>query len=178
MHRFLRLLCPGEFVESVTDINVSELKSSGIHALLVDLDNTLVPWQGYNVPSEIISWIKDVNDQGIKICLVSNTFTTGRLNKLSSMLNVEFAVHAQKPRRAGFREALELLKVEAHESVVIGDQIFTDILGGNRLGIHTILVSPMHKREFFGTKISRFFERILLRSFEQKGLIRIIDNKS
>lgn len=172
MSEFLQKLCPNEFTLSVTDINAESLQRNGIKALLIDLDNTLVPWQGYNIPDEIIAWVRKMSDDGLKVCLVSNTRTAGRLDRISAILDVKFAVKALKPRRAGFLEALKLLDVNANEAAVIGDQIFTDILGGNRLGIYTILVRPMHRREFFGTKISRFFEFLLMKSFRKRGWLK------
>lgn len=172
MGEFLQKLCPNEFIDSVPAIDIESLRSKGITALLIDLDNTLVPWQGYDIPDEIINWVRDVSADGMKVCLVSNTRTSGRLDRISSILNVKFAVKAMKPRRAGFLEALKLLDVGTDGAAVIGDQIFTDVLGGNRLGIYTILVRPMHRREFFGTKISRFFEFFLMRSFRKRGWLK------
>lgn len=177
MHEFLQKFCPGEFAGSVPEIDIEKLKIKGIRALLLDLDNTLVPWQGYDVSVDIADWVRRANAAGMKICLVSNTRTAGRLERLSNKLNVEYAVKALKPRRAGFETALKLMDVKAGEAAVIGDQIFTDVLGGNRLGIYTILVRPMYRREFFGTKISRFFERLLMRSFDRRGWLRKPDNE-
>lgn len=172
MSDFLRKFCPDEFVESVLDIDVKRLKDNGIKALLIDLDNTLVPWQGYQTSDETKTWIKNAINDGMKICLVSNTRTKGRLSKLAEQLNVEYSVQALKPRRAGFIEALNQLGVNPSEAVVIGDQVFTDVYGGNRLGIYTILVHPMNKKEFFGTKISRLFEKSMMNSFRKRGWIK------
>lgn len=172
MSEFLQRFCPNEFIDSVPDINIAELKNMGIKAFLIDLDNTLVPWQGYDIPDEIVKWIHEVSDDGMKVCLVSNTRTSGRLDRIASKLDVKYAVKALKPRRAGFLEALKLLDVTPCEAAVIGDQIFTDIFGGNRLDIYTILVRPMHRREFFGTKISRFFEFFMIKSFKKRGWLK------
>lgn len=171
LNKFLKLLCPGEFVESVTQIDVKKLKSRQITALLVDLDNTLVPWQSYDIAQEVVKWIREAEQQGMEFCIVSNTRSRGRLKRLASIIGVPFVERSLKPRRAGFYEALKLLNVNMDNAAVIGDQIFTDILGGNRLGMHTILVRPLHPREFFGTKISRLFEKAILRFFERRGLL-------
>lgn len=100
----------------------------------------------------------------MKICIVSNTRYPGRLRRLAEKLQVPFVKGRLKPRKSAFRPALELLGVAPERAAVIGDQIFTDILGGNRLGLYTILVRPLSRREFFGTKISRIFERMILRA--------------
>ena len=173
MSKFLELCCPAEYVESVSCIDVQGLKQRHIDALLVDLDNTLVPWQGYEIKPEVLDWLREVKAQGIKVCIVSNTRTARRLRKLAEEFDVPFAKKALKPRRGGFREALKLLDIEPARAAVVGDQIFTDILGGNRLGVYTILVDPLYRREFFGTKISRLFEKLILRKLRRQGKLSI-----
>ena len=97
---------------------------------------------------------------------VSNTRYPGRLKHLAEKLQVPFVKGRLKPRKSAFRPALELMNVSPDRVAVIGDQIFTDILGGNRLGLYTILVRPLSRREFFGTRISRVFEKAILRALE------------
>jgi len=169
---WLKLLCPAEHVESVVSIDVAKLKERRISALLLDLDNTLVPWQSYDVAPEIEAWISEAARQGMKFCIVSNTRTPTRLQSLAAELGLPFVRRGAKPRRGGFREALSILGAETAHAAVIGDQIFTDILGGNRLGLYTILVRPLHPREFVGTKVSRFFERLVLRLLERRGMLK------
>lgn len=171
MRPFLRWFCPSSCVDSVTQIDADHLTDLGIRALLLDLDNTLVPWRSYDISPEVASWIKGILDRGLKCCIVSNTRTPRRLKELGNQLNVPYIKKGLKPRRGGFREALSILDVPASSAVVIGDQIFTDILGGNRLGLHTILVRPLDKREFVGTKVSRLFEKVILRLLRHFGMI-------
>jgi uncharacterized protein len=157
------------YVDSVPVIDIADLRRRGIQAVLTDLDNTLVPWQGTNISPEVRAWLKDAADQGLKLCIVSNTRSMRRLRNISAELEIPYVRKGLKPRRIGFRAALQLLDVDVSKAAVLGDQMFTDVLGGNRLGAFTILVRPMHPREFFGTKISRLFERVILRLFEQRG---------
>lgn len=171
MNRLLRLLCPSKWVPSVWHIAPRELKDQGISAILVDLDNTLVPWRSYDIPSEVKEWLRAVHESGLKVCIVSNTHYSRRLQRLAEDLGVPYVRRIMKPRRGGFREALRLLGCQPAEAVVVGDQIFTDILGGNRMGLRTILVKPLSKREFLGTKLSRAVERILLWVFRRRGLL-------
>lgn len=170
MNILLRLMCPSEIVDSVSQIDILELNKRRISALLVDLDNTLVPWQGYNIQADVMDWLRRVREAGIKICIVSNTRPLKRLRQLAAELNVPHVRRALKPRRGGFRDALSILGVESSEAAVVGDQIFTDILGGNRLGLYTILVRPILGREFIGTKISRVFEQMLLGIYSRAGM--------
>jgi len=168
---WLKLLCPSERVESLAGIDIARLKRRQIEAMLLDLDNTLVPWRSYDVAPEIEAWIREAGSQGMKFCIVSNTRTSARLQSLAAELGLPFVRRGAKPRRGGFREALRLLDVQPAHAAVIGDQIFTDILGGNRLGLYTILVRPLDPREFIGTRISRFFEKIVLKLLERRGML-------
>lgn len=163
-NRFISLCWPDRTADSVAEVDTCELRELGIEALLVDLDNTLVPWHGYEVPDSVLEWLRRAEGQGMKICIVSNTRYPGRLRRLAEKLQVPFVKGRLKPRKSAFRPALELLGVAPERAAVIGDQVFTDILGGNRLGLYTILVRPLSRREFFGTKISRIFERMILRA--------------
>lgn len=178
LDKFLKLLCPAERVESVPLIDLAELKRRHICALIMDLDNTLVPWRTSEIAPEIARWIREVKSQGMKICIVSNTRSWDRLRKLAAEMSVSFVERSLKPRRGGFREALKQLDVEPTRAAVVGDQILTDILGGNRLGLHTILVRPLRCREFVGTKISRFFEGIILKVLQRRGILDSRDVES
>jgi HAD superfamily phosphatase (TIGR01668 family) len=170
-------MCPTVFAESVSSLNVAELKRRGIQALLIDLDNTLVPWRKYDVSPEVTEWLRSLDENGIKICIVSNSRAPSRLRRVSNELHIPYARQVFKPRRGGFREALTLLNVDATHAAVVGDQILTDVLGGNRLGICTILVRPLHRTEFVGTKISRLVEKILLRILVRRGMLNRSDLK-
>lgn len=166
------MLCPNEYVHSVTEVDLRKLKQRGIRNLLIDLDNTLVPWRRLEVRPEIRDWVASAIEQEMRLCIVSNTRNTRRLHDLAGQLGIPYVRRGLKPRRLGFLVALDLLHGSANDTAVIGDQIFTDILGGNRLNLYTILVAPLHQREFFGTKISRFFERRILRMLNRRGLLR------
>lgn len=178
LSKLLRLLCPMECVDSIALINIAELKRRGIRALLTDLDNTLVPWQSYDVAPGVAAWIRDAVAQGMEICIVSNTRSHKRLRDLAATLGVRFVRQGSKPRRRGFRDALRLIGAEPEHAAVMGDQVLTDILGGNRLGMYTILVRPLHPREFVGTKVSRLFEGAILRLLVRRGMLRPADDES
>lgn len=140
-------------------------------ALLLDLDNTLVPWREYDISPSTFEWLRRAKELGFKLCIVSNTRTAKRLTRLAGEMDLPYVKKVLKPRRRGFQEALGILGVDTSETAVIGDQIFTDILGGNRLGIHTVLVTPLQTREFLGTKVSRFVEGFILGLLERRGML-------
>lgn len=164
--------CPDEVVSSVADIDPAKLKQQGIQAVLLDLDNTLVPWQRLDVPDGVRQWIEAMKGAGLRLCLVSNTRRRRRLEILAKELGVAYVPKAFKPRRYGLRQALERLKATPQQAVMIGDQVFTDVWGGNRMGMRTILVMPMARREFLGTKVSRLLERILLWAYRRSGALK------
>lgn len=163
--------CPDEVVSSVTDIDPTALMQQGIRAVLLDLDNTLVPWQKTDVPEAIRCWVEALKQAGLRLCLVSNTRRRRRLEVLAKELGIAYVPKAFKPRRYGLRQALEQLGTPPEQAVMIGDQMFTDVWGGNRMGMHTILTLPMARREFIVTKVSRLLERILLWAYRRAGVL-------
>jgi HAD superfamily phosphatase (TIGR01668 family) len=167
----LRLLCPDRFVESVLCIDPVKLSANGFRAALLDVDNTLVGWQRADLRSAVAEWVGSLKEAGLKVCIVSNTRSDGRLEQLAERLGVPFVRRPWKPRRRGFLQAMSLLGVNPGETVMIGDQMFTDVLGGNRAGLTTIMVRPLARREFAGTKISRAVERVLLSWFRRRRLL-------
>lgn len=167
MRGILRYFFPCLFVETIGDIDLAKLRKLGIRGLIVDLDNTLVAWDTFDLPESIIRWVERAKEEGFAICIVSNALE-GRVTYFSKRLSVPGISKAQKPRRGAFRMALETLGLRRNEVAVIGDQVFTDVLGGNRLGLYTILVRPISGREFFTTRLGRFFERLILRRFENR----------
>jgi uncharacterized protein len=166
-----RLFCPSAVASSLPDIDLDELESRGIRYLILDLDNTIAHWQRLEISDRVADWIKQAASRGMKLCIASNTRNTKRLNDIAERLEMPAICRALKPRRKGFGEAMKLMAADKARTAVIGDQLLTDILGGNRAGLYTILVDPMHPREFIGTKISRAFEWILLFWFRKRGLL-------
>lgn len=167
----LRLFLPSAVAPSLAEVDLDELAARGIDSLILDLDNTIAPWQRYDIPEKIARWIADAQSRGMKLCIASNTRNSKRLNIISERLSVYSVCKALKPRKLGFLSSMELMGSTPSSTVVIGDQLLTDICGGNRLGIYTILVDPLHKREFIGTKVSRVFEWLILAWFRARGLM-------
>ncbi len=166
----LNLLTPKKYVQSIHEIDLDKLRSLGIKAIFSDLDNTLVPWDSDKANPELLAWLAKVKAQGFKVCLVSNA-VSDRVRSFTMQLQIPGWHKAGKPFARGFRAAMQALGVSAVETALIGDQVFTDMLGGNRLGMYTILVVPMSKNEFIGTKIVRRVERVLLRHLRRKGAL-------
>jgi HAD superfamily phosphatase (TIGR01668 family) len=164
-------LIPDLFVESVYEIDLQALRARGVRGIITDLDNTLVGWDEPDATPKLMQWLDDVRDEyGIKVCIVSNN-NNQRVESFARPLNIPFIAKARKPRNLPFVRALEVLGTKVEETVVIGDQIFTDVLGGNRMGMYTILVSPVAEKEWFGTKFMRLMERIAYSILRSRGKI-------
>ncbi|MBS3872787.1 MAG: YqeG family HAD IIIA-type phosphatase [Firmicutes bacterium] len=156
------LLLPKLYVDSIYHIDLDDLKARGIDTIVTDLDNTLVPWAESEVNQSLLDWLAEVQKRGFKICLLSNALEQ-RLAHFRTAMGVPGLSKANKPSRRAFLQALEMLGSQPRETAMIGDQVFTDVLGGNRLGLYTILVVPLCRQEFIGTRILRLLERLVIR---------------
>ena len=163
---FIQLLFPDVFVQKVQDVNLEKLVQRGYDTIIFDLDNTLLGWRSKNFSDEVMNWINEARKQNFKMCIVSNSLFKGRVNSLSKKVGLPAFFRAVKPSSKSFLQAIEFLRSEKNKTVIIGDQIFTDILGGNRTGLYTILVKPVEPREFFITFFQRMGEKIVLYLFK------------
>jgi uncharacterized protein len=167
----LEKFVPSLYISSIYEIDLPALQATGVKGIITDLDNTLVAWTERLATPEVVQWLDEVRDTyGIKVTIVSNNKEV-RVAEFAAPLKVPHIAHARKPRRDAFDRAMAQMGTAPHETVVIGDQLFTDILGGNRKGLYTILVIPIHDREWAGTKVLRFMERRLLSLLRKRGLI-------
>lgn len=157
---------PDLIVDKIQDINLQDLKNRNIKGLLLDIDNTLVPMHIKEADENAIKWIERVKANGFNVCIVSNA-SKKRVIKFNEKLKL-YAIHrASKPGISAFRKAMRLIDVKPEETAVVGDQIFTDIFGGNRIDLMTILVSPINKKESFFIKLKRFPEKFILSKYKQ-----------
>lgn len=158
----LRLFYPRLYVPSLFEIDSDILREAGIRGILLDLDNTIVPRDCDCVSVEVARWLLMLQKTGFCLCIVSNN-GLARVSHLAGPLSMPAVHWAVKPLSFPFLRAMEILGTKPEETAVIGDQIFTDILGGNLLGLYTILVEPMAGKEFIGTRlIGRSLEKIVL----------------
>lgn len=165
------LLCPNITINSLHDIKPNALQHMGIRGIIFDLDNTIIPWDSEQMSPEIIQWLHTLLAQGFKLCLVSNNMGK-RVQTIAGILGIPFIARAYKPAKTGFRQAIATMELTESQVAVVGDQLFTDILGGNRLGLYTIWVTPLSAKEFVGTKITRRLEKLAVRMLRAKGLMK------
>ena len=129
--------------KSIFDLSGKDLREKGITLLLADLDNTLVPY-GVPLPTdEVRAWNVDLAANGVTLFVLSNNRHADRPRVFCEALGIPFIGHAGKPKTCSFFTAIERMGVSKEQTAIVGDQIFTDILGGRRAGVTTILVEPI-----------------------------------
>ena len=144
---------PKIYQESIYKIDYQKLKQKQIKCLLFDLDNTCVEWHEKIPNQSLKKLMKELTNQGFQIIIFSNS-PKKRLLPFQN-LNVECHPSSRKPFRHNFEKILNQYHLEKEEVCIIGDQLFTDILGGNKVGILTCLVEPLSNEDFILTKIFR-----------------------
>ncbi|MBL4951322.1 YqeG family HAD IIIA-type phosphatase [Neobacillus sp. YIM B02564] len=167
----LKQFLPNEHFKSVLDISPEKLKARGIKGIITDLDNTLVEWDRPSATPQLVKWFDEIKQNNIMVTIVSNNHED-RVKAFADPLQIPFIFQARKPLGRAFKQALAQMGMQKDEVVVIGDQLLTDVLGGNRSGFHTILVVPVAQTDGLATKFNRFVERRIMNWFRKKGMLR------
>ena len=136
-------LIPDMVKNSIYELSPDVLGHMGVRLVLADLDNTLSPYEETAPSPALVAWKEALAHSGITLFVVSNSRKSHRCPDFCDALGVPYVRHAGKPGTKGFREALEHAGVNSSQAIMVGDQIFTDILGANRAGVATVLVKPM-----------------------------------
>lgn len=166
-----RLLTPTFVLSSVLELTVERLDELDVRALILDADNTLVPRNQYQLDAPVIAWIEALQASGRKLCVLSNSASPRRVAAMVAPWGIPTLSLARKPLRGGFARALRLLDTPAAQTAMVGDQLLTDILGGNAAGLRTVMVRPVSSNDFvlyrwFGRRVER---RVLRRWREVLG---------
>ena len=165
----INILYPKLYVKSLFNIDLEMLKKRGIEGILFDLDNTIIPRDQKFFSPDIATWLSELKKHGFKLCIVSNNRRHQRVSFLAKSLEIPYIYKAGKPGRKAFRNAMQLLNTDTHTTAVIGDQVFTDVYGGNRAGLFTILVVPLPGKEFWGTTLfNRRLEKLVLSRIKKR----------
>ena len=162
---FLSRFYPTYMFDKVEDIPYELVKKEDIKLVMMDMDNTLIDAKK-KYKNSLKHWIEEVSNLNVKMCILSNSPFGDKVKKIAKELNVEYEYNAGKPLLKGFKRVIEKSKFPKENILMIGDKIFTDVWGGNRIGVKTVLVTPINKKESFLTKIKRPFEKIILRKIK------------
>lgn len=165
----MKKIIPDMYCKSIYDIDYSVLREKNIKCLLFDLDNTCVPYPSKIPTSELKNLFKKLDKMGFRVIIFSNT-TPKRLVNFEK-LGVEVSGLSKKPGKKNFIRILKKYFYQKKEVCIIGDQLFTDIYGGNKVGIVTLLVEPLGNKDFFATKVSRLLERIMFKKMKRKKIM-------
>lgn len=154
-------------VERATDITVELLKQMNISCLILDVDNTLCLKKGKIIIDGVLSWLDQMQKDGIKLIILSNA-KPKRMEGIAKKFGLPFVGLGGKPLTFGYKRAAKRMGENIKNCAIVGDQLLTDILGGNLAGCKTILVCPVELENSFGFKIKRGIERKLLKKYGLK----------
>lgn len=141
-------LIPKYRANALTDIHPEFFVNNGVKLVMLDFDNTIVPYTTNKATSLMLSWLTWVKDCGIYVCVVSNS-KNDRVPEFCKKYDIHCITHAKKPGTKGIRRCLQEFGAVPSEAVLIGDQIYTDTLGANRCGVPSILVRSIHNHNIW-----------------------------
>lgn len=141
-------LIPKYTVDALTDIHPDFFVEKGVKLVMLDFDNTIVPYTTNEPTPLMASWLAWVRDCGVYVCVVSNS-KSDRVPAFCKEHQLHCITHAKKPGGKGIRQCMNMFAVEPTEAVLIGDQIYTDTLGANCCGVPSILVRSIHNHNFW-----------------------------
>ncbi len=146
----------------ITDIDIKHLNSLGVHTLLLDVDNTLSTDHGTELAKGLLMWIEEMRKNGIRLVIVSNA-KKERVRPFAEKLGLEFIGMGLKPLPFGYFRGAKLAGTKRRNTAIVGDQIFTDILGGSLSGVKTILLTPIELEKKLSFRIRRKLEKLVFK---------------
>lgn len=159
---------PNKQISSIYELKPEDLREIGIKGLIIDLDNTLIPWNHTHASKEAKEWFEVFTKSEIKLLIISNNHVD-RVTTFAYPQNIHYIGRAKKPLPFAFRQACKDLDLDKKEVAIIGDQLLTDVLGGNLACLYTILVDPLVNSDAPITRFNRKIESLLLERFYKKG---------
>lgn len=164
----MKIFYPALMLDKVQDISTEVLEKNDIKGLILDIDNTLVPMHMKEADENAVMWIERIKSCGYKVCIVSNA-SKKRVIKFNERLKLDAIHRASKPGSKAYLKAAGLMGLENKNIAVVGDQIFTDVYGGNRVNMFTILVKSLRGRENLFIMLKRLPEKWILNSYRKKN---------
>lgn len=158
---------PTATAERITGINLSALSKLGVRVILLDVDNTVVSYRDKTPIDGCLEWVNEALKEGFELFIVSNNQRYERVKLVASQFSLPFEYLALKPLPKGFIRALRRTRCRREECIVIGDQIFTDILGANLAGMKSVLLAPIEEETGVSFKIRRKLEKGLREKYSK-----------
>ena len=163
------LIYPNAYLKNVQKITIDFLNKNNIKALILDVDNTLIDYYK-NLSEDVVKWARSLQDKGIKMFILSNTNKKEKVETVAKKLEIPYINFAKKPSKKGFLQVKEKLNLDCENIGVVGDQIFTDVIGGNRCQMYTILVDPVTEKDYWYTAWKRPLENFFKQKLKQEEL--------
>ena len=161
------ILYPKAHFDKAEQITTEFLREHRINALILDVDNTLIDYQR-KMEESVVEWANEIKSQGIKLYILSNTNHKEKVEEVANRLEIPYRNLAKKPFKSGFLKVQQKLQEKPENIGVVGDQIFTDIIGGNRCHMFTILVEPIDEKDFWYTAWKRPLENRIKKKYKEK----------
>jgi HAD superfamily phosphatase (TIGR01668 family) len=158
---------PTWMIEKIYNLSAQDLKAKGITTVLTDLDNTLIAWNNPDGTPELRQWIEDLKKEDIKVIVVSNN-NHDRVKKAVEGFGLDFDSRALKPLTVGINRVVRKYKLEKSATIMVGDQLITDMVASNLSGVRGVLVKPLVETDAWNTKFNRFMELFIKRSLKKK----------
>lgn len=156
---------PDFYFKRVEDISIKFLLENNIKGIIFDMDNTLIDFS-CKLSNDVKKFVHSLKRANISVIIVSNAGKR-RVSRMAKILNVGYIYNACKPGQKSFKKAHRYLKLPKEKIAIIGDQIFTDILGGKKYGIKTILIKPISVIEIPIGLLRRPFEIPIIIAFKK-----------
>lgn len=162
---------PDMYSQSIYRINYKKLADKGIKCIIFDLDNTISPVDVNEPSKEAIDLMFDLKDLGMRPILMSNS-PKKRVEPYRNKLEIDSCASAAKPFSKNYKKILEVYKLKPEEVACVGDQLLTDILGANKMGLTSILINPISKKDRLSTYINRVIEKIIMVVLDKRDLFK------
>lgn len=161
------LIIPNSYVKDVYSIDYKGLYKKGYRNIIFDIDNTILPVNEVSIPDELVKLFKSISN--FNICIVSNN-SLERVLPVAKTLDVLYLYDAKKPNKQAFDKALNILESTVENTIMVGDQMLTDIKGANEYGLYSILVDPVDNKYDIKTGTSRVLQNIMIKKMEKRNI--------
>jgi HAD superfamily phosphatase (TIGR01668 family) len=159
---------PDFYFDKYSDITPQFLLENNIRTLLLDVDNTLAPYEQSEPDEKILAWLSALRENGISFAFISNNSSPDRINLFNKSIGAPAYAKSAKPLAKNTNRALAELGAKKEETAFLGDQIFTDVLAAHGVGIPAILVPPINDKKDLLTRSKRVLEKPILRKYERR----------
>jgi len=161
------MLLPDLYFKDVPSIKIEDLEQNNIKGIAIDVDNTLID-NRQEMSNEIENWVSMVKNAGYLICILSNSNKIKKISKVANALKIDYIMYAKKPLKSGYQKIIKKFQLPPENVAVIGDQVFTDVLGANLMKMVSIYVEPISKKEYWYTKWKRPLEKMILKLYKRE----------